>query len=438
MKLLFLTNFYPPAALGGYELWCQEVAESLKRRGHAVQVLTSRHDREFILDNRPGVWRELHLEMTLTALRNSVDFFWGRARRETENQATLRRLMADFAPDVIVVWGMWNLSRSLAAAAEKMMPGRIVYFMGDYWPTLPDQFEQYWLSPPRSWVTGVPKRILGAAARRQMSREERPQLAFEHALFSSRFLQEELCSRGFAPVRSKIIYGAIDTSLYSKRHQEPKAPSGFPEQVTLLFVGRLTRDKGVHTAIAALSELIHGRKYEDINLLIAGQGDPDYEAELRNLAEKEEISDRVHFLGPQPKEALPALYQRGDIFLFTSIWPEPFGRVIVEAMASGTAVVGTCTGGAAEILLDRDNGLAYEPDNPLELAEKVSYLIDYPAYKKKLEAAARQTALVQFDMLRMAVEIELYCRSLLAAQPATIRTGNAHENSRGQGHGIKS
>ena len=54
----------------------------------------------------------------------------------------------------------------------------------------------------------------------------------------------------------------------------------------------------------------------------------------------------IEFLGMQPKDVMPELYAQADVFLFPSIWNEPFGRVLVEAMASGLVVLGTAKGGA--------------------------------------------------------------------------------------------
>src|SRR5690606_32244724 len=108
MRLLSLSNFYPPASRGGYEQWCQEVSEGLVERGHEVIVLTSCYNREQVNGAGPRwVHRELHLEMDLVSLRNAVQFFTQRRHRVQKNLALLRRLIADWKPDVVLVWGMW-------------------------------------------------------------------------------------------------------------------------------------------------------------------------------------------------------------------------------------------------------------------------------------------------------------------------------------------
>lgn len=147
MKILFLTNFYPPASRGGYEQWCQEVGDGLRERGHEVTVLTSTYGRKDVHNDPVWVKRELHLEMELASLKNALQFFTVRKNRERENLRLLQKTIDHFSPAVILLWGMWNFPRSLPVLAEKLLPGRVAYYMGDYWPTLPGQFENYWNAP---------------------------------------------------------------------------------------------------------------------------------------------------------------------------------------------------------------------------------------------------------------------------------------------------
>jgi len=412
MRLLFLSNFYPPASRGGYEQWCQEVAEGLRSRGHDVLVLTSRHGRDRLEGPDPAwVRRELHLEMELASLRNGLQFFTSRKARENENLLRLRRLGESFEPDAVLIWGMWNLPRSLPALAENLKPGRVAYYMGDYWPTLPSQFEVYWQVPARNWATGIPKSLLKQVAQRIMAGEEQSTLRFERVIFPTAFMRDELKRRGVSLQETKIIYGAIDTRLYQRRNG-----SSCVQQdgvFSLLSVSRLTPDKGVHTGIEALSYLRHQRDFSQLKLTIVGSGEPDYEAHLRQLARKEKIDSMVNFLGAQPKEAMPGLYQRADVFLFTSIWPEPFGRVLVEAMASGLAVVGTTTGGAAEIMVENENALLFAPSDAIGLAEQIARLVESPSLRQRLTTAGRHTALAKFDLRRMTAEIEAYLQDFV-------------------------
>jgi len=407
MRILFLSNFYPPASRGGYEQWCQEVADGLRSKGHAVKVLTSDHGKSGLQTSNPAwVHRSLYLEMELASLKNAFQFFTHRKKREQENLNCVAEFIKQFKPDVVLIWGMWNLHYSMPTLIEKQMAGRVVYYMGDYWPTLPNQFENYWNAPPRSFLTGLPKLLLRPFAQSILAREKRPDIKLRHVLFPSVFMQNEFKQKGIAPTHTKIVYGAIDTKLYVDSHKKQG------DGLSLLYVGRLSQEKGVHTAIQAVGNLVRDYGFKNIKLTIVGDGEPGYEAYLRQLATQENVASFVTFIPAQPKETLPALYQQFDIFLFTSIWPEPFGRVIVEAMASGLTVVGAPVGGAVEILRADENALTFSPDDPSSLAQQLRRLIETPALRERLAKAGRETAIHQFDLQRMTNEIELYLQAL--------------------------
>ena len=406
MRVLFLSNFYPPASRGGYEEWCQEVAEGLRSRGHDIVVLTSQNGRSTLAPSDPSwLYRDLFLEMEIASLRNSVQFFTSRKAHENQNLAILQQYVEDFEPDVILIWGMWNLPRSLPARAEELLPGRVVYYMGDYWPTLPSQWQNYWQVSPRNWVTAVPKLLLKPMANYLLRKEKRPSLKLEQVIFPTTFLQDEFVRQGIEPEQSTIIYGAIDTGLYENGHHPNKAKAGL---VNLLYIGRLAPEKGVHTAIEALGILAREKEYNQLKLTIVGTGEPDYEAQLRALADQQQLRSMVEFSGAQPKEAIPGLYHSADILLFTSIWPEPFGRVPVEAMAAGVAVIGTAVGGAAEVMEDNFNALLFTPGDAQSLAGQIARLIASPELKETLLANGRHTAREKFDIQRMSSEIETY------------------------------
>ncbi|MCC6300294.1 MAG: glycosyltransferase family 4 protein [Anaerolineales bacterium] len=413
MRFLFLSNFFPPAGRGGYEQWCQEVAEGLRNHGHDVHVLTSAHGR---MPTPPSgldwVHRELHLEMEIASLRNAFQFFTRRRARERENLARTRNLLESLQPDAALIWGMWNLQLSIPALVEERMGARAAYYMGDYWPTLPNPFEDYWNAPARNLLTGIPKAVLKPFAKAVLSKETAPRLRFERVVFPSRFMLDDFARRKVAVRDARIIYGAIDTGVYLR---EDEAGNDNRERISILFVGRLSEEKGVHTAIQAIGLLVRNHGVQDVRLTIVGSGEPGYESFLRNLVGEEGIDQFVRFVTAQPKESLPSLYKKADIFLFTSTWAEPFGRALVEAMASGVPVIGTSVGGAAEILIENENGLTFPPNDPEKLATRILQLVASPDLSERLAKAARETAVGKFDIRRMTDEIgaflELIARS---------------------------
>lgn len=416
MRILFVSNFYPPLSLGGYEQWCEEVALGLRAAGHEVVVLTSRYARRRRRD-QPWVHRRLHLEMALSSRANIPRFFFGRARRDAANLTTLDDLVRRFQPDTAVIWGMWNLDRSLLTRLEHSLPGRVVYYIADYWPALPSQLSFYWQAPGRHPVTGLPKRLLAPLALRRLARTARAEIAFEHALFPTAFVRDELERQGVTFGRTKVIYGGVDTAPFAAVADRDADAIG--DRVRLLYVGRLATEKGIDVAIAALAKLVYEHGLAGAHLTIAGSGQPEYERSLRRLAERKRVGASVELLGPQQRESLPALYARSDLLVFPSIWQEPFGRVLIEAMAAGLVVVASATGGAAEIVVDGYNAVTFPPGDASALAAQIARLVRSSELRRKLAENGSRTAVEQFDNSRMVHEIDRYL-----GQVATVHTGS--------------
>ena len=428
MRILFLTNLYPPVGNGGFEKWCQEVADGFHQRGHAVTVLTTHNRRDQVRRPEPDwVYRVLHMEMEFGTLVHSMSFFTSRRARQQENLACLRQHMTSFNPDLVFIWGMWNLHHSLPVLAEQLLPGRVVYYMADYWPTLPSQHELYWQAPAQNWMNRLPKGVLKPIARHILNREQPAKPQFSRVIFPSTFLRDEFARLGVPAHETAVILGAIDTrpfgseNGFGSRAAGSAMANGSAEErpFSLLYAGRLSPEKGIETALAALSELVRQPGLPKVRLAIAGTGERGYENQLRQLVMELSLDKYVSFLGRVEKEVMPDLYRQFDVFLFTSTWQEPFGRVLVEALASGVAVVGTATGGAAEILVEYgqgrpdENALTYAPGDASGLAAQIVCLIEQPALRQRLVENGRRLALEKFDISRMVGEIEAYLSEIV-------------------------
>ena len=177
-------------------------------------------------------------------------------------------------------------------------------------------------------------------------------------------------------------------------------------------------DKGTHLAIKALARVVNDYKLTQLHLTIIGTGETEYLTYIEYLIRRHRLQRYVTLLGAQPKAALPAHYANAQIFLFTSTWPEPFGRVVIEAMAAGAAVIGAAVGGTAEILHDNENALTFPANDETLLAAQIVRLIRAPQLRQQLATAGYHTAVEMFDMQRMATEIELYLQQMIRAADA--------------------
>lgn len=185
---------------------------------------------------------------------------------------------------------------------------------------------------------------------------------------------------------------------------------------TLLFVGRISPEKGVHVLLEAFRrvlaeipgarlELLAGDNAVPYEYVVAISEDPLVEALARFYAHPEvpyskhvrdaasaEVLERVDFLGFLPQVEHPRVYARADVAVFPSVWNEPFGMVIVEAMASGVPVVATRGGGIPEFVDDGSSGLLVQRGDAGELADAILRLLKDPDLRRSMSRAGRQVA----------------------------------------------
>jgi glycosyltransferase involved in cell wall biosynthesis/predicted metal-dependent phosphoesterase TrpH len=167
----------------------------------------------------------------------------------------------------------------------------------------------------------------------------------------------------------------VDTSRFDPRLRDERLLAG---EVRALYAGRISKEKNIDLLADAFL-LAHARDPR-LHLSIAGGG-----PELPRLRER--LGKRATFLGWLEGEALARAYASADIFCFPSE-TDTFGQVVLEAQASGTAVVAVDSGGPRELIRDGIDGLLVPP-SPNALAEALISLAGAPAHRAALALAAR-------------------------------------------------
>jgi glycosyltransferase involved in cell wall biosynthesis len=152
-----------------------------------------------------------------------------------------------------------------------------------------------------------------------------------------------------------------------------------PDESVLLQLGRMVPRKGVDNVVKAIGKL--RKKGKKVRLLIVGgeSDEPDPKknpelARLHSIAETHHVLDAIYFAGRKGRDLLKYYYSAADIFI-TTPWYEPFGITPLEAMACGTPVIGANVGGIKYSVVDGETGALVSPENPDELANKVSELL---------------------------------------------------------------
>lgn len=414
MRILFITAFYPPYVIGGWEQLVEELNLRLRERSHTTRVLTSnygatRNEQESDVD------RVLNLEAELDHYKPSSLLTY--RKRITENLEATRRVIESFSPDITFVHIMWNLSRGVPWMAERLCPGRVVYYMADHWTWSPDPHLRYWQDAALSEPKRTLKKGLAPFAMRWVRSCNRSfKLKFERVLCVSQAILREMKERvGVDPSNLHVVHNGIDTELYHPPRQERPLVSA---TLSLIYAGSLVWHKGVHTAIDAMG-LLKEQNLDHIRLSIFGSGHPDYEKHLRRLVHDQDLSDRVEFGGRVPRQEMPSLLRKYDVLVFPSIWEEPLARITQEAMASGLVVVGTLTGGTGELLVESETGLTFSKENPKQLVRQIVRLREDPQLFSQLSRRGRKEVKERFDIRRTVSEIEEHLEDTLRRRLTT-------------------
>ena len=375
VDVLVITSLYPPHSYGGYETSCRDVVDRWRARGHEVTVLTTTTRLAGVADDpgEQGVRRELRSYWVDHALpRHSLR---ERVAVERANQDALARALDDVQPDVVSCWAMGALSLGLlTTVAERGLPTVLVLL--DDWLEYGERVDQ-WRKP----LAGRPR--LATLARRATGLpSDWPARDAASAVYCSEATKAASRRGRWRPARSVVVGAGVDHEDFPVLAAAPERPWSW----RLLQVGRIDPRKGLDESVRALAHL------PEATLDVVGRGDDGYLARLQELAASTGVADRTAFRGALPRASLAQVYADADVALFPVLWQEPFGIVPLEAMACGTPVVATGTGGSASFLADGDNCLLVPPGDPAALAAAVRRLGGDPVLRRRLVVGGLATA----------------------------------------------
>lgn len=231
------------------------------------------------------------------------------------------------------------------------------------------------------------------AAKRALHRV--PGLAADCFIGVSEFVRRRLLEvNGTPPERTFRIYNGIDLECF--RERDPSALHrllGLPTATRIVFCsGRAQPYKGIGTVVDTAA-LLRDRGAREVAFAYCGDG-PALE-ELRARARKRGL-ENFHFLGRRGD--VPRLLGSATLAVVPSLWAEAFGLTVVEAMAAGVPLVATRTGGIPELVDEGRTGLLVRPGDAEALAGTIGRLLDAPADRERMAAAAREVAWTRFGL----------------------------------------
>lgn len=402
MKILVITNLYPPHEIGGYELRCRDSCEKLRELGHEVHILTSDH----FVEERA---KETDLQVTRTLkIHGMYGHPWLPIHRlyfqEKQNHETLRRTIDRVNPDLIHIWNMGGLSKSLL---HQMEQGNVpcVYDVSDHWiarSLRADVWLSWWNAPGSRSRMYLRKTLSVLGIREKIDRLvptfSWDQIQFKNIYFCSAFMRDLTASKAWPVGHAEVIHCGIQTSLFSQKTQ-------FSSFQKLLWVGRLSEDKDPITAIESL--YFAREQGLEIHLDLYGHGELSFVEKVKAKITELGLSECV-FLKSAPAAEMRQLYSQYDALLFTSNWGEPFALTPLEAMASALPVITSLDGGQPELARHGENCLIAEAANPKRYAECILELAASEELRTRIAQVSLKEAREKFDIIPIVRQIEAY------------------------------
>lgn len=375
MRLLFVHDRF--GAMAGAEVNLQLTAAELKGRGHTSGLLhgppTGKGEQE---------WRDLFKECFALDGRSSL----------SSAQLALR----EFQPDAIYIHKMSDRQVLLALADSNVPVVRMVhdhdlYCMRSYkyFPltrTICTRAAGLGCIFPcgaslaRNRNGGFPVKWVSYRARKAEIALNR---RFERIIVATDYMRQELLRNGFDGRR-------IEIHAPVPRTDDEATPASFGDRNLIVYSGQIIRGKGVDVLLESLAGL-----RLPFECVICGDG--NHRRYCEQLARKLGLSDRVHFKGYVPPAELAAFYAEASLAVVSSVWPEPFGAVGLEAMRHGLPVVAFDAGGINEWLFDGQNGFLVPWMDRTQFAARIEQLLGNKSLARELGGRGRQFGREKFD-----------------------------------------
>ena len=291
---------------------------------------------------------------------------------------TLRRRIKEFRPDIIHMdEEPYNFATWLALKAARRVGAKFLFFS---WQNI---YRQYPF--PFSWME---KQVLDQS---------------DYALMGNREAAEVFQKKGYINRQAIVPQFGTDPEAF-----KPLVKSESPEddRFRIGFAGRLIVGKGVDVLLRSAAQLSEGGNW---SLEIAGEGPK--EGALRTLAKKLGISEQVHFCGRKGSADMPAFIRQLDLLVLPSRtlpnWKEQFGRVLVEAMASGVPVIGSSSGEIPHVI--GDAGVVFREEDADGLADAIRLMMQDDEKRASFATLGRERVLATFTQQQIAADtIDVY------------------------------
>lgn len=396
MRVLVISDLFPPVAFGGYERECASVVAHL-RRSHEVLVLTS-DMRAAEQPPEAGVLRELPYlggHRMREVLRGPVV-----ARRAA---VVTRRVLDEFVPDLVFVWEMVLVPQAaIAVVAERGLP--LAYRLCVRWAARVFTGDRYMreLAEDHHGVRGLWSYVARAA-------NELPGMKLEARVPHRAALSWASDALRAASTLSPAVHPVLDRTIWPATEQGdafalfPREPSPDP---TVALVGRIDPEKGSDVAVRALA-VLHAEHGIPARLKVAGASTEPMQRALAALARSLGVNDSIDWLGRPEKEELGRIMGSAQVLVLPSRW-DAFPLVLREAAFARVPVVASDVGGVPESLPDEEYSLLFPPGDHVACAAALARALSDREGSEARAARAFERAQVLFTTERYLEETDRF------------------------------
>ncbi|WP_457797495.1 glycosyltransferase family 4 protein [Methylocystis sp. S23] len=381
MKILIVSNLYPPRAVGGAELVAHRHALELMRRGHEVRVFAGRPPKssqsggEMDMEVVDGL--DVYL-LSIRSLEPARAFHWDAAGRR------FRAVLHEFRPEAIHFHNLSGLGVNLILEAKRF-GARTVCTVHDHWGFCAkntryrdagyvcDDFEECHFC--LSNVSDEDGKALPTRLRRDYVKACLSQV--DHLVFPSRYLERAYAAAGFETGGAFVQSNGVEPGRFDA---SPRPAESGPLQFA--FIGYLGAHKGVDLLLDMAERLLAEPSLAGRwRLSIAGDG--HLRARVAHFAEETPHREHVTYLGKLETNEIPALFVASDVAVLPSVWPENEPVVMLEAIAAGRAQLASRIGGHPELVADGESGFLFESGDLDSLVAKAVDYIEAPALARR-------------------------------------------------------
>lgn len=379
LTIALIVNLYPPYIVGGNEILARDVAEGLRQRGHTVHILTGQGV-QLPQDGFTHQALAIDLDRKADIFLGGLPLTFGRVLRwhlyNPQSYAGVRRTLAALQPDLVIAWNLYMASAAPLMAARRF-PFPLIAHPADKW-LLYNLHDIGQLIPANNRKQRIAIDLLRRVVQPQLRRWGRP----DYILAVSEFIRNLHLQVGYAAPQSCATYLGVHTDRFTyKAHPFPGS-----RRWRLAFAGQLWAGKGPQVAIEAIDRLRQQPGLPEVELNIYGGGAENFIHYLRTVIQERGLEEQVHLHGFAAQPELSQAFHDQDLFLFCSLWDEPFSGGLLEAIGSGLPTVATTAGGTPEAVRHEVNGLMVPPDNPEALANAIARYMREPTLYERVGA----------------------------------------------------